>query len=54
MRWLAVYTIIAAIGFIAYSAYYAVVGDNSPFWIIAITLNLPVLVFAVLFLNKAK
>jgi len=54
MRVLAVYTVIIAILFCIYSIYYAAVGDNSPFWIAIAVLNIPILVFASLYLFKAK
>jgi len=49
---LASYTLIAMIAFIGYSLYFAVVGDNSPFWIIVVVLCLPVILFASIVLLK--
>jgi len=54
MRWLAVYTVIIAIVFCIYSLYYAAVGDNSPFWMIVVVLNIPIIVFASIYLIKPK
>jgi len=54
MRWLAFYTIIIATVFCIYSLYYAVIGDNSPFWIVIVVLNIPIIVFASLYLFKTK
>ena len=53
MRSLAIYTIIVLTGFSIYSIYYAVAGDNAPFWIIVLVACLPVIVFASIYLlNK--
>ena len=52
LKALAVYTLIAMIVFIAYSLYFAVVGDNSPFWIIIVVLCSPVILFAYVVLSK--
>jgi hypothetical protein len=51
MKGLAIYTIIALTGFSIYSAYYAIVGDNAPFWIIAIIACMPVIAFASIYLG---
>ena len=50
MKALAIYTIIALSGFSIYSIYFAVIGDNSPFWIIASVACVPVIVFAFIYL----
>jgi hypothetical protein len=54
MKGLAIYTIIALIGFSIYSVYYAIVGDNAPFWIIILVACLPVIVFASIYLIKNR
>ena len=54
MKGLAIYTIIALTGFSIYSIYYAVVGDNAPFWIIMLIAFLPVIVFASIYLSKNR
>jgi uncharacterized membrane-anchored protein YitT (DUF2179 family) len=54
MKWLASYAIIISILFCVYSLYYATVGDNSPFWITVVVLNIPVIVFASLYLFKTR
>ena len=52
MKGLALYTLIALTGFSIYSIYYAVVGDNSPFWTIIVIAGLPVIAFALLYLVR--
>jgi len=52
MKGLAIYTIIALSGFSIYSIYFAVAGDNSPFWITISIACLPVIAFALLFLIR--
>ena len=52
MKVLAIYTIIALSGFVIYSLYYAIVGDNSPFWILTSVLCVPVIAFAIIYLVK--
>jgi hypothetical protein len=54
MKALAIYTIIALTGFSIYSIYYAVVGDNAPFWTIIVIASLPVIVFASIYLGKNR
>ena len=54
MKGLAIYTIIALTGFSIYSIYYAVAGDNAPFWIIILIACLPVIVFASIYLTKNR
>jgi hypothetical protein len=54
MKGLAIYTVIALIGFSIYSAYYAIVGDNAPFWIIILVACLPAIVFASIYLIKNR
>jgi len=38
--------------FIIYSIYFAVMGDNAPFWIIILIACLPVIAFASMYLIK--
>ncbi len=52
MKALAIYTIIALSGFSIYSIYFAVAGDNAPFWIIIVIASLPVIAFASLYLVR--
>ncbi len=52
MKGLAIYTIVALVGFSIYSIYYAVVGDNAPFWIILIIASVPIIIFASIYLGK--
>ena len=52
MKGLALYTIIALSAFTIYSIYFAVVGDNSPFWITISIACLPVIAFALIYLIK--
>jgi hypothetical protein len=52
MKALAIYTIIALTGFSIYSIYFAVVGDNAPFWITIVIASLPVIVFASIYLIR--
>ncbi len=52
MKALAIYTIIALTAFSIYSIYYAVVGDNAPFWIIIVIACVPVIVFASMYLIR--
>jgi hypothetical protein len=52
MKGLAIYTIVALVGFSAYSLYYAIVGDNAPFWIILVMGCIPIIVFASIFVGK--
>jgi len=52
MKGLALYTLIALTGFSIYSIYFAVAGDNSPFWLIIVIAGLPVIAFALLYLVR--
>jgi hypothetical protein len=52
MKGLAIYTIIALTGFSIYSIYFAVVGDNAPFWTIILIACLPVIAFASIYLIR--
>jgi len=52
MKGLAIYSAIALSGFSIYSVYFAVVGDNSPFWIAAAIACLPAIAFALLYLVR--
>lgn len=52
MKVLAIYTIVALTGFSIYSIYYAIVGDNAPFWAILVIGCLPVIVFALIYLTR--
>lgn len=52
MKGLALYTAIAPTGFLIYSVYYAVAGDNTPFWTIIAVACLPVIVFATIYLKR--
>jgi hypothetical protein len=52
LKGLAVYTVIALSGFSIYSIYFAVIGDNSPFWIIISIACLPVIAFALIYLIR--
>jgi len=52
MKALSIYTIIALSGFAIYSVYFAVMGDNSPFWIITSVACVPVVAFAIIYLVK--
>jgi len=54
MKILAIYTLLAMVVFVIYSAYYAIAGDNSPFWIIVIVICLPVIVFASVYLLSKR
>ena len=54
MKGLAIYIIVALTGFSIYSLYYAIVGDNAPFWIILVIGCLPIIVFASLYLRKNR
>jgi hypothetical protein len=54
MKGLAIYTLVAMIVFIVYSLYYAVVGDNAPFWIIIVIACLPVIAFASVYLLRKR
>ena len=54
MKGLAIYTIVALTGFSIYSLYYAIVGDNAPFWIILVLGCIPVIVFASIYLSKNR
>jgi len=54
MKGLALYTLVALTGFTIYSIYYAVAGDNSPFWIIIVIASLPVIAFAMLYLVRKR
>jgi len=53
MKGLAIYTIVALIGFSIYSIYYAVIGDNAPFWTILVMGILPIIVFASIYLRQS-
>jgi hypothetical protein len=52
MKGLAIYTVLALVIFSIYSMYYAIVGDNAPFWIILVIASLPIIVFALIYLIK--
>ncbi len=52
MKVLALYTLAAMIAFVIYSMYFAVVGDNAPFWIIIVIACLPVIAFTSIYLIK--
>jgi len=52
MKGLAIYTIVSLVGFSIYSAYYAIVGDNAPFWIILVIASLPITILASIYLIK--
>ena len=52
MKGLAIYTLIALIGFSIYSIYYAVAGDNAPFWITIVIACLPAIAFALIYLVR--
>jgi hypothetical protein len=52
MKGLALYTLVALTGFTIYSIYYAVVGDNSPFWLALSIACLPIMAFALLYLVR--
>ena len=54
MKALAIYTIIALSGFAIYSIYYAIAGDNAPFWVIMIIGCLPIIAFASIYLSKKR
>jgi hypothetical protein len=54
MKALAIYTAVALSGFSIYSIYYAVIGDNSPFWIITSIACVPVIAFAFIYLIKSR
>jgi hypothetical protein len=54
MKALAIYSLLAVIAFVIYSAYYAIVGDNSPFWTIILVICLPVIAFASIYLVKKR
>lgn len=54
MKGLAIYTIVALTGFLIYSMYYAIVGDNAPFWTIIVIACLPVIAFASMYLIKNR
>jgi hypothetical protein len=54
MKVLAIYTIVALSGFAVYSIYFAVIGDNSPFWIITSVACVPIIVFASIYLIKKR
>jgi heme exporter protein D len=52
MKVLAIYSIIALSGFSIYSIYFAMAGDNSPFWIAIAIACLPVIAFALFYLIR--
>ena len=52
MKGLAIYSIVALAGFSIYSLYYALAGDNAPFWFMLVIGCLPVIVFASIYLSK--
>ena len=54
MKGLAIYTVVALTGFSIYSIYYAVVGDNAPFWTILVIGCLPIILFASIYLAKKR
>jgi len=54
MKGLAIYTLVALVGFSIYSLYYAVVGDNAPFWIILVIGCIPIIVFALIYLVRNR
>ena len=49
---LALYTLIVLTCFAVYSIFYAIVGDNAPFWILIAILCVPVIAFAAICLRK--
>ena len=51
-RGLAIYTLIVLTCFAVYSIFYAVVGDNAPFWILIAVLCMPVIAFAAIYLYR--
>jgi hypothetical protein len=54
MKGLALYTTVALVGFSAYSLYYAIAGDNAPFWIILVMGCIPIIVFASIYLGTKR
>ena len=52
MKGLAIYTLIALTGFSIYSIYFAVAGDNTPFWITIVIASLPAIAFALIYLVR--
>jgi len=54
MRYLAIYSIIIGIVFAAFSIYYASIGDNAPLWMIIFIVDLPIIVFGLLYLIKRR
>ena len=54
MKIFAIYTIIAMAAFSVYSIYYAVVGDNAPFWTLIVIACLPVIAFASIYLMRKR
>lgn len=54
MKGLAIYTMAALGGFAIYSIYFAIIGDNSPFWVAISIACLPAIVFAALYLTKKR
>lgn len=54
MKGLAIYSLVTLVGFSIYSIYFAIVGDNSPFWLIILVACLPVIAFALLYLTGKR
>jgi hypothetical protein len=54
MKGLAIYCLVALLFFSIYSLFYAVKGDNSPFWIIVLIACLPILVFTLIYLIRKR
>jgi len=52
MKALAIYSLIALAVFSIYSIYFAVAGDNSPFWLTISIACLPAIAFALLYLLR--
>jgi uncharacterized protein YybS (DUF2232 family) len=52
MKGLAIYSVIAISGFSVYSIYFALAGDNAPFWLAISIICLPVIAFALLYLVR--
>jgi hypothetical protein len=52
MKGLAICTLVAITVFVIYSTYFAIVGDNAPFWIIILIACLPVIASASMYLIR--
>ncbi|MCX5997252.1 MAG: hypothetical protein NTV42_06545 [Chloroflexi bacterium] len=52
MKGLAIYSLIVLSAFSIYSIYFAIIGDNAPFWIIILITCLPAIAFASLYLIR--